>query len=255
MILEAEEIVGYPVCCEPLASVLQKLGDVVGSGNRDCTWFGCLNPHSVEIAEIDAAFREALLDAEFLTADGIGIVYMSRMFGGRLQDRITGSDVFLGLTSAMNEAGGRSCFFLGSTDETLEKIRYRMAREFPNVRIAGTYSPPFKPDFDDDDNDEMINRINEAQPDVLWVGMTAPKQEKWIHRNRSRLAVDFAGPIGAVLDFYAGNIRRAGPMWQELGLEWLPRLAQEPRRLWRRNFVSAPAFMIRGIRHHLRNGK
>lgn len=255
MIFETEEIVGYPVCREPIASVLRGLGEVVGSGRRDCTWFGCLNPHSVETAAVDTDFRDALLDAQFLTADGIGIVYMSRMFGGGLHHRITGSDIFFGLTQAMNEVGGRSCFFLGSTDDTLDKIRRRMAREFPRVRVAGTYSPPFKPDFDDADTDDMVRRVNEAQADVLWVGMTAPKQEKWIYRNRDRLAVDFAGPIGAVLDFYAGNIRRAGPVWQELGLEWLPRLAQEPRRLWRRNFVSAPAFLLRGIRHHMRNGK
>lgn len=255
MMFEAEEIVGYPVCREPLANVMRQLADVVGSGRRDCSYFGCLNPHSVETAVADAEFRQALLEAEFLTADGIGIVYLSRLFGGGVRRRITGSDVFFGLSRVMNEVGGRSCFFLGSTDETLGKIRRRMGWEFPRIRVAGTYSPPFKTEFDAADTDEMVRRVNEAQPDVLWVGMTAPKQEKWIHRNRDRLAVDFAGPIGAVLDFYAGNIKRAGPVWQELGLEWLPRLVQEPRRLWRRNLVSTPSFVIRGIRHHLTHEK
>ncbi len=250
MTFDAEEIVGYPVCREPLAHVVRRLMEMLESGRRDCRYFGCLNPHSVEVAAQDADFRRALLEADFLTADGIGIVYMSRVFGGSLRARITGSDIFLGLSAAMNEAGGKSCFFLGSTDTTLDKVQRRMAREFPGVRVAGTYSPPFKPAFDAVDTEAMVGRVNDVKPDVLWVGMTAPKQEKWIHQNRHRLHAGFAAPIGAVLDFYAGNIRRAGPVWQRLGLEWLPRLLQEPRRLWRRNFVSTPSFLIRGIRYH-----
>ena len=91
----------------------------------------------------------------------------------------------------------------------------------------------------------MIEAINAAAPDVLWVGMTAPKQEKWIYRNRDRLDVGFIGAIGAVFDFYAGNIKRSPMLFQKCGLEWLPRLLQEPRRLFRRNFVSSPLFLWR----------
>jgi N-acetylglucosaminyldiphosphoundecaprenol N-acetyl-beta-D-mannosaminyltransferase len=126
-----------------------------------------------------------------------------------------------------------------------------MQADFPHVEVAGTHSPPFRPEPSRDDTEEMIERVNASGADVLWVGMTAPKQEKWIHDNRHRLDVSFAGPIGAVFDFYAGNVRRAGPAWQRLGLEWLPRLVQEPRRLWRRNLVSTPAFLFRTVRHQL----
>jgi N-acetylglucosaminyldiphosphoundecaprenol N-acetyl-beta-D-mannosaminyltransferase len=113
------------------------------------------------------------------------------------------------------------------------------------------WSPPFKPVFDEQDNEDMVRRVNDSGADVLWVGLTAPKQEKWVHENRHRLRVVFAGPIGAAFDFYAGNIRRAGPTLQKLGLEWLPRLVQEPKRLWRRSFVSAPSFFLRSFRHRL----
>jgi len=89
----------------------------------------------------------------------------------------------------------------------------------------------------------MIEAVNRAGPDVLWVGMTAPKQEKWIHQNKDKLNVKFIGAVGAVFDFYAGNVKRSHPWFQEHGLEWLPRLLQEPRRLWRRTFVSAPLFL------------
>ncbi|MDH3441819.1 MAG: WecB/TagA/CpsF family glycosyltransferase, partial [Gammaproteobacteria bacterium] len=151
--------------------------------------------------------------------------------------------------AAMNEAGGGSVFFLGSTDETLAAICQEMAVQYPNVTVVGTWSPPFKPEFSDEDNAEMIAAINSAQPDVLWVGLTAPKQEKWIHAHRDALQVTFAGPIGAAFDFFVGNIKRVSPFWQDLGFEWLPRLLQEPRRLWRRSLVSAPRFLVRTLKY------
>jgi N-acetylglucosaminyldiphosphoundecaprenol N-acetyl-beta-D-mannosaminyltransferase len=123
-----------------------------------------------------------------------------------------------------------------------------MAVDYPNVRVAGTYSPPFKKTYSKEEVDAMAAAINEAAPDVLWVGMTAPKQEKWIHDQRDRLNVKFAAAIGAVFDFYTGRVKRSHPAFQRLGLEWLPRLVQEPRRLWRRMFVSAPVFLFAVLR-------
>jgi len=96
----------------------------------------------------------------------------------------------------------------------------------------------------------MIDAINATQADVLWVGMTAPKQEKWIYVNRERLEVRFAAAIGAVFDFYTGRVKRSHPVFQWLGLEWLPRLVQQPRRLWRRMFISAPIFLWDAVKSH-----
>ena len=158
-------------------------------------------------------------------------------------------DVFTAVTSEMNRRKEGSCFFLGSTEETLAKIRENMAELYPHVEVVGTYSPPFKPAFSAEDNDEMIRRINEARPDVLWVGLTAPKQEIWIYEHQDRLQINFAGPIGAAFDFFVGNIKRVSPFWQDLGFEWLPRLLQEPRRLWRRSVVSAPKFLAMTLRY------
>ena len=97
----------------------------------------------------------------------------------------------------------------------------------------------------------MVEAINRAKPDVLWVGMTAPKQEKWVRQHRDRLEVRFIGPVGAVFDFFIGRVQRSHPLFQRLGLEWLPRLLQEPRRLWRRNFISNPSFLLRVLRARL----
>ena len=256
MPLRTEDIVGYQVCRETKANVVNRVTDWLHEDMRNCHYFACLNPHAVEVASTDDAFHTALLSADFLTADGIGVVYASRLLGGHLKSRLTGMDVFLGVTEAMDQTtGSRSCFFLGSTEETLEKIRLEMAKNFPNVVIAGVYSPPFKPEFSAEDNGAMIQAINEANADVLWVGLTAPKQEKWIFEHRAQLAVNFAGPIGAAFDFFVGNISRVGPFWQNMGLEWLPRLVQEPRRLWRRSLISAPRFLVRTIRYRFQRNR
>ena len=184
--------------------------------------------------------------------DGSGIVLASCLLGGKIRQRITGSDIFSALNSKVNELGGFSVFFLGSTTECLEEIRVRMARDFPRVRFLGSYSPPFKQDYTDNELDAMVEAINQVRPDILWVGMTAPKQEKWIHRNLHRLDVRFAAAIGAVFDFYTGRIKRSHPYFQRLGLEWLPRLVQEPKRLWRRMFISAPIFLWHVMRERFK---
>jgi N-acetylglucosaminyldiphosphoundecaprenol N-acetyl-beta-D-mannosaminyltransferase len=127
-----------------------------------------------------------------------------------------------------------------------------MKRDFPHIEVCGVYSPPFKEILDDDDDREIIRRVNNAKPDVLWVGMTAPKQEKWIYKNRGSLDVSLAGAIGAVFDFYAGTKNRA-PEWVcRLGLEWLPRLLREPRRLFKRNFISSPLFLLMVLQEKLK---
>ena len=247
MQLNSEIIVGYPVAVEPISNVVNCITQWIDDNERSCPYFACLNPHSVEIAAGDKTFHNSLTSAEFLTADGIGIVYASRFLGGSIRDRVTGMDVFHGVTEAMNSSGRGTCYFLGSTEQTLNLIRKKMAKDYPNVEVVGVYAPPFRPEFTEDDSQAMIDAINDAAPDVLWVGLAAPKQEKWIFQHRDRLKVNFAGPIGAVFDFYVGNVKRVNPYWQKLGFEWLPRLMQEPRRLWRRTFVSAPKFIIRTL--------
>jgi N-acetylglucosaminyldiphosphoundecaprenol N-acetyl-beta-D-mannosaminyltransferase len=217
-------------------------------GGESRTYFVCANPHSLHVADSDPAFSTAVREADIVVADGVGIVIASRILGGSVKERVTGSDVFRGVTKAMDQEGGYRCFFLGASEATLARLVMRFRGEFPNVEVAGSYSPPYKPEFTAQEEDDMVRAINEARPDILWVAMTAPKQEKWIHRNIGRLDVQLAGPIGAVFDFYIGNVKRSHPVFQRLGLEWLPRLIQEPRRLWRRNFVSNPAFMWKVVR-------
>jgi N-acetylglucosaminyldiphosphoundecaprenol N-acetyl-beta-D-mannosaminyltransferase len=243
---EIEKILGYPVSTSDCADCLAAIVRSIKTGEKG-KYFVCANPHSLEVARRDPAFDLAIRNADLVVPDGIGIVLASKILGGGIRRRITGMDIFLGLSNELDRDGGYSCFFLGSVPENLDRIREKMGRDFPNIRVAGTYSPPFSPVFSDEDSRLMINAVNEARPDVLWVGMTAPKQEKWIHKNRTELDVGFIGAIGAVFDFYSGDVKRSHPVFQRMGLEWLPRLIRQPRRLWRRNFVSNPSFLFRVI--------
>lgn len=218
---------------------------------RGKSWLACLNPHSYVVAKSDAQFANALKHADWLVPDGAGVLLASRILGGGIRERITGSDVFAGLLQCMNQRRIGSVFFLGATEDTLALIRARVAEDYPSVRVVGTYSPPFKLKWSPAELDAMIDAINMAKPDVLWVGMTAPKQEKWIYENLHRLDIRFAAAIGAVFDFYTGKVKRSHPIFQKLGLEWLPRLIQQPRRLWRRMFVSAPVFLLDVMRERL----
>lgn len=211
--------------------------------NADCKFFCCLNPHSFVEAMERPRFRVALQGADWLVPDGVGIVVASRLLGGTIKGRVTGPDVFLEVMKRLDKVGG-SVFFLGSSTEVLDRIETRANSEFPNLKVVGTYSPPYADAFSEAENLDMVSAINAARPDVLWVGMTAPKQECWIADHRHLLNVRVAGAIGAAFDFYAGTVKRSPKFFRSIGLEWLPRLLAQPRRLGRRMFVSAPIFMI-----------
>jgi len=236
-----EDVMGYDVYKSGLMGSVKEMTEWIGKGDH-CRWMSCINPYSYVVSVEDEMFSKSLRDADWLVPDGIGIVIASRFLKGGIQERVTGADVFFALQDQLNRESGHSVFFLGSTEETLGVISARMKSDYPNLRLCGAYSPPYKPDFSREDTDAMVAAVNASGADVLWVGMTAPKQEKWIFKNRERLNVKFAGAIGAVFDFYTGKIKRADPVFRKLGLEWLVRLVREPRRLWRRYLVSSPLF-------------
>lgn len=237
-----EDILGYKVNTFSVDKCADQLFKSLQTGQR--TWLACFNPHSYVVALKDKVFARALKDADWLVPDGAGVVLASRLLGGLIRKRVTGSDVFAGLNRRMNAAGSMRVFFLGSTYETLELIKQRMMRDYPAIKVVGTLSPPFKDVYSSAEISEMVKAINSAAPDVLWIGLSAPKQEKFIFENRARLNVKFVAAVGAVFDFYSGNVKRDTNSWfVNHGMEWFPRLLQEPKRLWKRMFVSAPVFI------------
>ena len=201
-----------------------------------------INPHSYVTAKDDKLFFEALHDSDLLIPDGSGIVIAAKQINKQIIKKIAGADLHKFLLEEMNKKSGK-VFYMGASQKTLDKIHEKIKVEYPNV-IVESYSPPFKPEFSDEENQEIIGRINNFNPDVLFIGMTAPKQEKWLHSHKEKLNFTISSSIGAVFDFYAGTVERPSDFWINIHLEWLPRLLKEPKRLWRRNFVSTPLFLI-----------
>ena len=212
--------------------------------------FACANPHSLVVAQTDSEFKEALTQANLVVADGVGITLTAKMIGLSIGQRITGHDYFFSLLKSMQHRGQGRVFFFGSSQQVIALMARRFVAEFPELTLCGTYSPPFG-SWSEEEDRRMTAVINEATPDVLWVGMTAPKQEKWVAANCGRLNARVIGSIGAVFDFYAGTYSRA-PRWiSKIGLEWAYRFILEPRRMWRRNFVSTPRFIWLVLKQHV----
>ena len=203
-----------------------------------------INAHSYNTAQKDALFAEALKNGDYLIPDGASIVKACRWIKAKSnpKERIAGWDLFEFEMERLNKTGG-TCFFMGSSEKVLALIRRRAADVYPNI-IVKTYSPPYKPEFSEADNKAIIDAINECRPDLLWIGMTAPKQEKWVYSHWNELDIRcHCGTIGAVFDFFAGTSRRAPLWWQRHSLEWLYRLLKEPRRMWRRYIIGNALFL------------
>ena len=200
-----------------------------------------LNQYSFIIAEQDNRFKKALIESDILLPDGIGIVGAVKLLKGKKIKKIAGADLHLHLLKILNQNGG-SCFYLGSSEKTVKEIKDRLATEFPHIKV-GVYSPPFKSSFSELENLQMVKSVNLFKPDVLFVGMTAPKQEKWAYEHKTDLDVKVICSIGAVFDFYAGTIKRPGKFWVKIGLEWLIRLINEPNHMWKRYLYYGPVFV------------
>ena len=161
---------------------------------------------------------------------------------GEKIERTAGWDLFQYEMNKLNQKGG-VCFFLGSSKKTLSLVCEKVKTVYPNIQVK-TYSPPYKSSFTEEENREMINAVNMANPDLLWIGMTAPKQEKWAYEHLNELNVHcHIGTIGAVFDFFAGTVQRAPQWWQRNGLEWAYRLLKEPKRMWRRYIIGNVLFL------------
>jgi N-acetylglucosaminyldiphosphoundecaprenol N-acetyl-beta-D-mannosaminyltransferase len=204
---------------------------------RQKTLFTTANAHSIVVAQHVPAFRAHFREASAVLPDGTLAVWGARHRRGPVAERVAGPD-FAEAFLTRAEQEGVSVFFLGASEATLRRIRERCAARWPRLVVAGTLAPPFG-EWGEQTDRAIVEAVNAARPDALFVGMTAPKQELWLSRNHGDLQVPFAMGVGAAFDFLAG-IRMRAPGWAgRHGLEWLYRLAQEPRRMWRRNLDSA----------------
>lgn len=241
-----------------------------------------INAHSYNTARKDGLFAEALTNGDVLIPDGVSIVKACRWIKAKSlpKERIAGWDLFEFEMNKLEECGmwneefgvnnssldnsqsaladnpkfkiqnsefrspQQTVMFMGSSEKVLDLIVKRAAKVYPHLKVV-TYSPPYKPEFSEEDNKAIIDAINAADPDLLWIGMTAPKQEKWTFSHWNELNIHcHVGTIGAVFDFFAGTVERAPMWWQRHGLEWLYRLLKEPKRMWRRYIIGNALFLF-----------
>jgi N-acetylglucosaminyldiphosphoundecaprenol N-acetyl-beta-D-mannosaminyltransferase len=190
-----------------------------------------ISPNSYGISKCDIEFQLALKKSDYLVLDGVYFALASIFLNGRNIKRNQGPDVFYHFMERMNVIKGK-VFFLGSSNDTLDKIFKRAEIDYPNINLCA-FSPPFKDEFSDTDNLKMCQIINEFKPDVLFIGMTCPKQEKWAFKNKNNIKASLICCIGAVFDWYAGNQKDIHPIWWKLRLAWLKRTIDRPEILLR----------------------
>lgn len=216
-------VFGFDVFSDSLAKI--------SLNNCKAQTLSTISPNSYGISTKDPQFREALINSDYLVLDGVYFALASIFLNHKIIKKNQGPDVFRHFMQRINEQGGK-VFFLGSSDETLEKIRKRALADYPNLSV-GCYSPPYKSEFSDEDNEKIIEALNAFSPSVLFVGMTCPKQEKWAYSNGKHVNVKLICCIGAVFDWYAGNQKEIQPFWWKLRLAWLKRTIDRPEILKR----------------------
>ena len=203
----------------------------------------CVTPvSSVMEAQRDENFKRIQNNAGLITPDGMPMVWMGRLHGFSEIDRVYGPDLMLAM-SELSARKGYSNFFYGGAEGVPQELGKRLQEKFEGFKTAGAFSPPFRPLTPAEDN-QVVDMINKSGADILWVGLGAPKQEVWMSDHRNRLEVPVMIGVGAAFDFHTGRVKQA-PLWmQRCGMEWLFRLSQEPKRLWRRYLRDNPLFLI-----------
>ncbi len=234
-------ILGLPVHMVQIPAVIEQMLRWITHEQTQTRWIVVADMHAIIESYNKPDFRHMLDQADLIVPDGYSLVWIGRHKGFSLEKRVSGTDL---MRAYFNSSEGRQTrqFFYGDTDETLSRLTATLHRDFPGIRIAGTYSPPFR-SLTPEESRHVIALINEAKPDVIWVGLGLPKQERWIFEHRSQLNVPLILGVGAAFKFLAGTVRRAPGWIGDCGFEWLWRLAHEPRRLWRRIFLEGPQFI------------
>lgn len=236
-------IIGTPIDRLTWEVALQQIAR--WASQRESRYVCICNVHSVVTASQDTAFHRAVNAADMATPDGAPVAWMMRRLGFDQQQRINGPDL---MWKYCAEAATRpeSVFLYGGTAETLTLLQEKLCAAFPGLKIAGMYSPPFR-ELTAEETAAAIKLINDSGAGTVWVSLGCPKQEKWMAAHRGKIHAVMIG-VGAAFDYHAGTIRRA-PLWmQHAGLEWLHRLASEPRRLWKRYLVTNTVFVVMAIR-------
>jgi N-acetylglucosaminyldiphosphoundecaprenol N-acetyl-beta-D-mannosaminyltransferase len=246
--MQRTNILGVGVSAVNMALALQAIDEWIDQ--RAPSYVCVTGVHGVMESQRDDGLRRIHNAAGMVTPDGIPMVWLSRMHGHAHVERVYGPDLMLaacGITGEARRAGiaveRYRHFLYGGTDDTLARLSARLIERNPRLQIVGAYAPPFRP-LTAAEDDAVIATINGARPDLVWVGLSTPKQERWMAEHVGKLSAPALIGVGAAFDFHSGSKRQA-PVWmQRSGLEWLFRLSTEPGRLWKRYLVNNPTFVM-----------
>ena len=234
------KVLGVRVHNVPMAETLSLVQHWIRN-DRECHFVVATGMHGVIEARKNPEFKDVLNSADLFVPDGYSLVWAGRRRGHLIPGRVCGTDLMWEMM-AVSQDEGYSNFFYGDTEETLERLTARLKWEFPKLKIAGAHSPPFRT-LSSEEQDQEIQIINQSNADIIWVGLGLPKQERWIFEHKDALNVPVAVGVGAAFKFHSGQVQRA-PRWVgEKGFEWLWRLIQEPKRVWRRALIDGPRFV------------
>ncbi|HTK16992.1 MAG TPA: WecB/TagA/CpsF family glycosyltransferase, partial [Acidimicrobiia bacterium] len=198
--------------------------------------------HGVMESQRDPELLRIHNESGLTTPDGMPMVWAARIAGAKNTQRVYGPDLMLAVCERAAQRGW-GCFLYGATEEVLEQLRSNLSDRYPGLPIVGTHSPPFRA-LTPEEDEAVVRQINESGAQIVWVGLSTPKQERWMASHIGRLNASALFGVGAAFDMHAGNLRQAPRWMQRSGLEWLFRLASEPRRLWRRYAVNNPRFVL-----------
>ena len=238
--IRTRELLGIPISMTDYEQAMDVMDGMVA--RRERGYVCCAPVHALMVAQRDGQTRDALRGASLTVPDGMPLVWAANLMGERLGDRVYGPELMQRYNERCRDHGHRVWLYGGRDQGSLAQLALNMHKTNPGMRIVGGYSPPFRP-LTESEEDEIARQINAARPDVLWVGIGVPKQEKWMARMRDKLDVPVMCGTGAAFDFLAGRVSQAPPWMQRRGLEWTYRIAQEPRRLLPRYLYYNPAFV------------
>jgi N-acetylglucosaminyldiphosphoundecaprenol N-acetyl-beta-D-mannosaminyltransferase len=242
-------ILGIPLALIDYESTMDWIDEMVAARRRG--YVSAAAVHLVMVSQDDAETREAVLGASLAVPDGQPLVWAMRALGHDAS-RVYGPELMARYCERSATSGTRMYLYGGRNQGALVQLALNLRQRYPGVRIVGGYSPPFRA-LTDEERDRVVDDVNACGADVVWVGIGQPKQEKWMAQFRDRLETPVLVGVGAAFDFHAGLVPQAPEWMQRMGLEWLYRLAHEPRRLWRRYLRYNPRFISGFARQYTRS--
>lgn len=238
--IQKVNILGVKVSAINMNTALDTIRRWIDGGQQH---YICVTPvHALMDFRRDPELLRIVNQSGLTTPDGMPLVWVLKLMGSQHVERVYGPDLMLEVCR-MSQGTGYRHYFYGGAEGVPEKLSQNLSEKFPDLDIAGTYSPPFRPLSADEDT-SIVEKINKADPDIIWVGLGAPKQELWMAEHMDRLNASVLIGVGAAFDFHAG-LKKQAPAWmQRCGLEWFFRLITEPKRLWKRYAVNNPLFLL-----------